>query len=298
MRSAGYYLADRNDNPFCGHCSEVVFLHAHAYGINGAIAVGKSQQGSIQHRLNVPSLFEHARHTWISEDANSMAFKQHSIHHSTRDDDVVAYYEQAEIKMENCSSFSRSNFKPCNALPQKNILWEALRLYGRDHLHASSLRLADYTKDNTLLVHLCAVDFGPAHAMFSKMLKSLIATYAFDEVVIFTDIRHRTRHHDEWSASCLLQAALREAFAELQTVRVSYHIPDTPDNELYHLHTARNLLVHRGSFSALAAWACQGRVFIPEDMIGMYNSNFTRSLSNAHILFHNGTVTSILHASS
>ena len=25
MRARGYLLIDRNDNPFCGHCSEVLF---------------------------------------------------------------------------------------------------------------------------------------------------------------------------------------------------------------------------------------------------------------------------------
>ena len=32
LPKAGYAIADRNDNPFCAHCSEVLLLHKSVYG--------------------------------------------------------------------------------------------------------------------------------------------------------------------------------------------------------------------------------------------------------------------------
>lgn len=303
MSSQGYLLADRNDNPLCDTCSEVVFLHVNMYGLTTPLDFYSSNQAvmsaaavreaHLASQLNIPSLFQkhhHGYRTHTPVRASVSNFEPGGI---------LALYQQSEIDLKLCSSFLDS-FSPCPALPMKEVLVEAMSRYEKgSHMHTvySPLLPTLAESEHTLAVHMRLGDKDDLDQTLVEALDHLLRDQPSLKKVIIqgsAESEHTDRtSQNQWTAACRLEAAvraLRKRFGD----RVSYHAPQSGDEDLYLLSRSKNLMLHGGIHSAFVAIVATGKVYIPEKVMLDYSPDFYKMLpSTTTIIAQNGTAISL-----
>ncbi|RYH14778.1 hypothetical protein EON65_33015 [archaeon] len=305
MGSEGYLLADRNDNPFCATCTEVVLLHVHMYGLNkpfdfrpadSAIVQSLSSPPSIDmsthlaNQLNIPSLLQKHHH----------GFRSHTRNAATQTEDttsILALYREVEVDLHKCSSFLPQHVL-CAQFPMKDVLIEAVKRYGQRHqIHATHSPLSPSRSEHeyTLAVHVRLGDKNEFDPTFVETLENLLhQTPSLKSVVIQGSAdadHHGSGNKNPWASACSLETSWRSLQKRLGSDKVLYHVPQSPDDDLYLLSRSKHLLVHAGVYSALLAIVSTGTVYIPERMVSEYYSlEFVKMLpSQTIVLAHNGT---------
>eukprot|EP01031_Cornospumella_fuschlensis_P028640 gene28640-34578_t len=303
MSSQGYLLADRNDNPLCDTCSEVVFLHVNMYGLTDPINFYSSSpvvlsnsallEMHVASQLNVPSLYQKHHHGYRTHTplrTSASLFQSGSI---------LAHYQQSEIDLKLCSSFL-DNFAPCPSLPMKEVLVEAMARYEKiNHMLTvySPLSASLAESEHALAVHMRLGDKEELDQSLVETLDHLLREQtALKQVVLHGSFKPEHTDHtslNEWAVACRLETAvraLRKRFGD----RVSYHVPQSEDVDLLLLSRSKHLLVHGGIHSAFIAIAATGKVYIPEKILLDYSPDFYRMLpSTATVIAQNGTAVSI-----
>lgn len=312
MGSEGYLLADRNDNPFCPTCTEVVLLHVNMYGLSKSLGFHQLPDAASAHQsppssanvaahianqLNIPSLLQRHHHGYQSHSPLRTQTEQ-AVEDSSS---ILALYKQAEVDLHKCSSFSAQH-PLCAHFPMRDVLVEAVARYGqRSHLRASVSPLSPSHSDHghTLAVHVRLSDKDEFDPTFVKSIEQLLQqTPSLKAVVIQgsadTD-QHGSVSKSSWSSACSLQASWRALQKRLGNDKVLYHVPQSPDEDLYLLSRSNHLLVHAGVYSALLALVSTGTVYIPERVVSDYYSlEFVKMLpSKTIVLAQNGTSYSI-----
>ncbi|RYH17798.1 hypothetical protein EON65_28080 [archaeon] len=299
MSTQGYLLADRNDNPLCDTCSEVVFIHVNMYGLTDPINFYSSNhivtsnaavlEAHLANLLNIPSLYQKHHHGYRTHAPVRTGVSQFES------GSILALYQQSEIDMKLCSSFLDS-FSPCPSLPMKEILVEAMKRYENGHhMHTvySPLSPSLIESEHTLAVHMRLGDRDDLDQTLVEVLDHLLREQtALKQIIIQGSAdfeRTDQTSQTQWTAACRLESAvraLRKRFGD----RISYHVPQSGDEDLFLLSRSKNLLVHGGIHSAFIAIVATGKVYIPEKVMLDYSREFYQMLpSGTTIIAQNGT---------
>eukprot|EP01031_Cornospumella_fuschlensis_P030098 gene30098-36353_t len=290
MQRAGYVLADRNDNPFCKACSEVVFLHVNMYGLyepldwsrqnDSLVDAAGLHSAHVEHLLGVHSLLRNggAHHSKAARSRAQQRVVNTTLSQSPHG--FLSLYVRSEVDVHNCSSFLSSH-PPCAHVLSKRALEQALLRYGQRR----PLRVASPTPEDTkeLTIHLRVGDKGALEQGFLEAIAVLMSQHGFGKLVVYSGIHPDYRLGHPWDAACRLEASLHALRQQFGPGRVEFRLPRSADDDLYALARARHLLVHRGAQAALLAMASSGTVYLPERMLLEHSDAFYRMLSNSAV---------------
>lgn len=301
MELAGYVLADRNDNPYCKACSEVVFLHVNMYGLyepvdwnnknDSAPDTSAHHSTHIEALLGVPNLIRGgAHHGKVSRSAKQHRLNE-TLHHSPYG--FVSLYMQSEIELHNCTSFV-TFYPQCASIPYKDALLLALQRYEqrRSQRAATIAPVKSHAVDQekVLVVHIRVGDKSSVDQSFLEIIASLMSQQSFSKLLVYSGIHADYRVVHPWNAACRLESTLHMLRQRFGRDRVEYQYPKSVDEDLYILSRSKHILVHRGAHAALVAMLTSGNVYLPERMVLEYSDDFYGMVSNrAFVVARNGS---------
>jgi hypothetical protein len=174
------------------------------------------------------------------------------------------------------------------------VIW-AIEKYGRSKYRVDSASLSLVRKESTLLVHIRSGDYGVISDSYKSQIMNL--SLSFDTICLIGGVHADQRYAPENVSKANLNRDIHYVKTTLEELGKEVHARSTKlaDDDLYLMHSAANLLVHKGGFSALGGLACRGRVFFADEATA-YTSNpeyFNQITHPAAIDEHSGKLVSL-----
>jgi hypothetical protein len=143
-------------------------------------------------------------------------------------------------------------------------------------------------RDDTLVVHIRSGDLGGNIKDFKRFI--LQTAMGFTRVYIISGLHTDERYRKLEDSLRILRIDIGQILLSLKSlgIEAKVHSSFSADHDLYMMFLSKNLLVHKGGFSALGGLVCEGRVFwtasvrqtTSEDYLGLMSNPQPRRSSS------------------
>lgn len=169
-------------------------------------------------------------------------------------------------------------------IPNLERLYNTIDNYISDNGFMENKIMTLVNSDNVLFVHVRSGDFGVIDKRYSETIKQLAKNYS--TVILMSGVNRNHHPGDENSRhNFQCRKNLLDSFNMIMegTDNICVYLAE-PDHHISMMRLCKNLLVHRGGFSVIGTFICNGNIFYTDALSCKDNKEWKEIVKNKNIV--------------
>lgn len=169
-------------------------------------------------------------------------------------------------------------------IPNLNRLCISIDKYIEDNNFKNNEIIKFLNDPNVLFVHVRSGDYGVISNQFKNIVLNL--SKKFSKVILISGVNRSHHHTDENSEHNLFSRHnLLTSFNELLKLNSNIYIYlNEPDYHICCMRLCKNILIHRGGYSIIGSFVCNGIIYYTSELQCLKNDNWNKEMKYKNVV--------------